>query len=414
MEENKEAISTIDEEEKVSSKFAKGIVLGTFIGIILSGLVFLGIHLFLTSSSDDSAIIDDVTINKIKNVQKIINKNLYLYNDEITVDNMKDGIFRGMLGSLGDKYAEYYSKEELIDEINDDKGISFGIGCQVSFNDDGMPQVIGLLDESPAEAAGVLPGDIIFRVNGESTAGLTLTQVVGLIKGPENTEVEITFLRGEEYVEMTIIRGKVIENTTVVYGTLVDNPEVAYIRINEFDKVTLGQYEDAMKEMQDQKVKGVILDLRNNTGGDLATCVDIARDILPEGMIVYTENKAGEKKEYTCDGKKELKLPLVVLVNEYTASASEILAGAIQDHNKGTILGTKTFGKGIVQRIFDLSDGSALKITISAYFTPNGRNIHGTGIIPDIELEYDVDAAKEDGSDNQITRALEVLEQQMK
>lgn len=414
MEENTENILLEDEEnEESSSKLGKGIVIGIFIGVIAACLVFLGVHIF-TSSSDDSSVIDDVTINKIKNVQKIVNKNLYLYNDEITVDKMKDGIFKGMLQSLGDKYAEYYSAEELVEEINADKGISYGIGCQVSFNDDGMPEVIGLLDDSPAEAAGVMAGDVIFKVDGESTAGLSLSEVVGRIKGPENTEVEITFQRGDEFIEMTIVRGKLIETTTVVYGTLVDNPDIAYLRITEFDQITLSQYEDAMKEMQDKGVKGVILDLRSNTGGDFATCVEIARDILPEGMIVYTENKAGEKKEYTCDGKKELKLPLVVLVNEYTASASEILAGAIQDHNKGTLIGTTTYGKGIVQRIFDLSDGSALKITISAYFTPNGRNIHGTGITPDIELEYDSELAKKDGTDNQINKAQEVLEQQMK
>ena len=174
--------------------------------------------------------------------------------------------------------------------------------------------------------------------------------------------------------------------------------------------MTVDQYTEAMAELREYGMKGLILDLRSNPGGDLTAVVDIARKILPAGLIVYTEDKEGNRKEYTSDGRKELDIPLVVLVNEYSASASEILAGAIQDYNKGTLIGTTTYGKGIVQQIQTLDDGTALKLTISAYYTPAGRNIHGIGIEPDIELEYDYELSEEEGIDNQVEKAIEILE----
>ena len=193
-----------------------------------------------------------------------------------------------------------------------------------------------------------------------------------------------------------------------------DHENIGYIRIREFDGVTVDQYTEAVAVLKEQGMEAMILDLRSNPGGDLTAVVDIARKILPAGLVVYTEDKNGERMEYTCDGENELQMPLVVLVNEYSASASEILAGAIQDYNKGTLIGTTTYGKGIVQRIHRLDDGTAIKLTVSAYFTPSGRNIHGIGIEPDIELEYDYEANEADGTDNQVLKAVEVLEGKMK
>lgn len=272
--------------------------------------------------------------------------------------------------------------------------------------------ISGVMEESPAQEAGLREGDIIYQVEGESTQGMSLTKVVSLVKGREGTTVHLTIYReGEaDYLDFEIVRAKQIETTTVDSGTLEGHEDIGYLRIREFDTVTVDQYTEAMAVLTEQGIKGLILDLRSNPGGDLSAVVEIARKILPAGLIVYTEDKEGNRKEYTCDGQRELQMPLVVLVNGYSASASEILAGAIQDYNKGTLVGTTTYGKGIVQRIHRLDDGTALKLTVSAYFTPSGRNIHGIGIEPDIELEYDYEAYDADGTDNQVEKALEILE----
>ena len=292
-------------------------------------------------------------------------------------------------------------------------GISYGIGAYISINKQmNMAMISGVMEESPAQESGLREGDIIYEVDGESTQGMSLTQVVSRVKGKENTNVHLTIYRENEndLLEIDIKRAKRLEVTTVDYGMLEDTDQLGYLRIREFDAVTVDQFTEAMAELRGQGMKGMVLDLRSNPGGDLAAVVDIARKILPEGLIVYTEDKTGRRKEYTGDGKRELDIPLVVLVNEYSASASEILAGAIQDYNKGTLVGTTTYGKGIVQQIQKLDDGTALKLTISAYYTPSGRNIHGIGIEPDIELEYDYEASENEGTDNQVEKAIEILE----
>ncbi len=185
------------------------------------------------------------------------------------------------------------------------------------------------------------------------------------------------------------------------------NDQIGYIQITEFDDVTVDQFAEALAVIKGSDAKGLVLDLRSNPGGSLSAVVDIARQILPRGLIVYTEDRAGEKVEYSCKGENELQIPLVVLVNGNSASAAEILAGAVKDYGTGTLIGTTTFGKGIVQRILPLTDGTALKLTVSAYYTPKGNNIHNIGIEPDIECEFDADAYYDEGIDNQLNRAVE-------
>jgi carboxyl-terminal processing protease len=238
--------------------------------------------------------------------------------------------------------------------------------------------------------------------------GLTSEKVVMKIKGEENTQVTLTVIREGEMdtLDFTITRKK-IESPTITYEMY--EGKIAYIGIMEFDEITLPQFEEALQKAKDEDMKGLILDLRDNPGGNLDTVNEIARLLLPEGLIVYTEDKYGERVEYKCDGKNEIQVPLVVLVNGNSASASEILAGAIKDYKKGTILGTTTYGKGIVQKIMGLEDGSAVKITVSSYFTPNGINIHKIGVEPDEVLELDVDRFLDEDYDNQLERALEIL-----
>ena len=364
-----------------------------------------------SATGADETVVNVETMRKIRTIEQVIDE--YYYGEEMTDEDLQDGIYKGMVLALDDPYSEYYTKEELDEVIESNQGISYGIGAYISLDKvTGLPLISGVMEGAPAQAAGLREGDLIYEVNGESTQGYSLTKVVNMVKGEENTPVLLKIYReGEpDYLEIEAVRGKLIEVETVNSAMLEDCDHIGYLQIREFDTVTIDQFNEEMAELKASDMKGLILDLRSNPGGDLTAVTEVARRILPAGMITYTEDKYGKRKEYTCNGEYELQVPMVVLVNEYSASASELLAGAIKDHNKGTILGTTTFGKGIVQRITRLDDGTAVKLTVSSYFTPSGLNIHGTGIVPDIELEYDYELAEKEGIDNQVERAIEILE----
>lgn len=411
------------ELKKNSGGFGKGMLLGILFCVFVAGVFcaislawkMLGIQAISVQKAGETSIVNSETLQKMQTLEDVIDT--YYYGEEITDEELQDGVYKGIVAALEDPYSEYYTKEELEEALNSNQGISFGIGAYISMNQQmQLAMISGVMEDSPAQGAGLREGDIIYEVDGESTQGLSLTQVVSRVKGPEGTTVHLTIYReGEpDYLEVDIVRAKMIEAETVEYGMLEETEDIGYLRITEFDEVTVDQYTEAMAELNGHGMKGLILDLRSNPGGDLDAVVEISRKILPEGLILYTEDKEGNRKEYTCDGSRELQIPLVVLVNGYSASASEILAGAIQDYNKGTLVGTTTYGKGIVQRIHSLDDGTAIKLTVSAYFTPAGRNIHGIGIEPDIELEYDYEAYEADGSDNQVDKAIEILEGKIK
>lgn len=411
------------EFKKNSGGFWKGMLLGILLCVFVAGIFcaislawkMLGIQAISVQKAGETSIVNSETLQKMQTLEDVIDT--YYYGEEITDEELQDGVYKGIVAALEDPYSEYYTKEELEEALNSNQGISFGIGAYISMNQQmQLAMISGVMEDSPAQGAGLREGDIIYEVDGESTQGLSLTQVVSRVKGPEGTTVHLTIYReGEpDYLEVDIVRAKMIEAETVEYGMLEEAEDIGYLRITEFDEVTVDQYTEAMAELNGHGMKGLILDLRSNPGGDLDAVVEISRKILPEGLILYTEDKEGNRKEYTCDGSRELQIPLVVLVNGYSASASEILAGAIQDYNKGTLVGTTTYGKGIVQRIHSLDDGTAIKLTVSAYFTPAGRNIHGIGIEPDIELEYDYEAYEADGSDNQVDKAIEILEGKIK
>lgn len=271
-----------------------------------------------------------------------------------------------------------------------------------------MCYVSKLIKNTPAAASDLSPGDFIVKVDGTDTIGMTSSEIVKLIKGPEGTSVTITVQReGEKNpLDITVARAK-IESPTVEYEMLENS--IGYIEITEFDDVTYAQYCEAYDTLVARGMKGLILDLRANPGGNVSTVCQIARRLLPEGLIVYTEDKYGQRMEYRCDGTEEIQIPLAVLVDGNSASASEILAGAIKDYGIGKLVGTTTFGKGIVQRIISFSDGTAIKLTISNYFTPNGNYIHGVGIEPDIPVEWDSEQYLNEGIDNQKQAAIEYL-----
>ena len=410
-------------EQKGSGKalFFGGMIVGLAATLLVVGIVYLGIGIQNSvaqngSSSckielDDSSAINSNTISKLQALEQTIDT--YYFLDEVSNEEMQDGIFKGMLESLGDPYSEYYTPEELAEMMEQSEGIYFGIGAYISLDTEkNLPKISGVMEGSPAEEADLRANDLIYEVGGVSTYGLTLTETVSMIKGEEGTEVTLTLIReGEsDYLEITLTRRRV-EAPTVEYSML--EGRIGYIRVTEFDSVTVNQFSEALYTVKNSAARGIILDLRGNPGGNLDAVVDMCNMILPEGMIVYTEDKYGNREEYTCDGENELQLPLVVLVDMNSASAAEIMAGAIKDYGIGTLVGTTTFGKGIVQQIMSFRDGSAVKLTISAYYTPNGNNIHGIGIEPDVLCEFDGEAyyGSEDHPDNQLEKAKEVLEE---
>lgn len=396
-----------------------GMILGILLSLLLGSAAYAGVKIYGTvngkntrqasaDGQEEESLVSEESLEKLEAIESVIEE--YYYKDEdIQTDAMIDGMYSGVVESLKDPYSVYYTAEEWNQLMEETEGIYYGIGAYVSLDPaTSLAKISGVIVGTPAEEAGLRENDIIYLVDGESVQGMELSEVVSLIKGEENTTVHLTLVReGEtDYVEVDVARRK-IESPTVNSEIYEDG--TAYIQITEFDVVTVKQFQTALEEIKKADAKGLILDLRSNPGGSLTAVVDIARQILPEGMIVYTEDKNGQREEFTCDGRNELKLPLVVLVNGNSASASEILSGAIKDYGIGRLVGTTTFGKGIVQRILPLTDGTALKLTISAYYTPKGNSIHGTGIEPDVVCEFDSEAYYDGGVDNQLEKAKEEM-----
>lgn len=415
----------IPKDEKGSGKgvFLIGMIVGIASALLVVAICWLGVGIQNSVEEkenqsaqielqEDSAI-DARVIEKLQTLEKMVDQ--YYYLGEVTDDEFRDGVYKGLLSALNDPYSEYYTAEELASMMEQSEGIYYGIGAYVSLDSaTGLPKISGVIKNSPAEEAELRANDLIYEVDGTSTYGKSLTEAVAMIKGPEGTDVQLTLIReGEsDYLELTLTRQRV-ESPTVEFS--MEEDDMAYIQVTEFDDVTVDQFAEALAMARGSGAKGIILDLRGNPGGNLSTVVEMCQMILPEGMIVYTEDKNGRREEYESDGSRELELPLVVLVDMNSASAAEIMAGAIKDYGTGTLVGTTTFGKGIVQQIMPFRDGSAVKLTISAYYTPSGKNIHGTGIEPDVVCEFDGEAyyASEDHPDNQLEKAKEVLREKM-
>lgn len=401
--------------DKGGGNFVLGLVVGIASTALIAGCVLAVTKVYeavdsrnVTKSDTADSVVSEDTEKKLAAIEDVIEE--YYYQDEdIDVDAMTEGMYAGMVNSLGDPYSVYYTEEEWNDLMQETEGVYYGIGAYLMIDPNtGLGKISGVIENTPAQEAGLRADDLLYLVDGVSTMGMELSEIVSMVKGEEGTTVHLTIYReGEsDYLEIDVERRK-IESPTVKYEMLENH--IGYIQITEFDEVTTDQFTEALAVVKGSGAKGLILDLRGNPGGSLSVVVDIAREILPKGLIVYTEDKYGQRDEYTCDGRNELDMPLVVLVNGNSASASEILAGAIKDYRKGTLVGTTTFGKGIVQRVLPLTDGTALKLTISAYYTPNGNNIHGVGIEPDVICEFDGDAYYEDGEDNQLEAAVEEI-----
>lgn len=363
-----------------------------------------------TSDKADSDKVDDI-VKKLEKLDKVIDKN---YMEEVDEEALVEGIYKGYVAGLGDPYSNYFTRQEYKDLMESSSGVYFGIGASVSQDiTTGIIKIVKPFVSSPAYEEGLLPEDILYKVDGEEVTGKDLTEVVSKIKGPEGTTTDLTIIREGENDELEfVVPRRKIEIPTIEH-VLLDN-QIGYISILEFDQVTVQQFKDAIKELDSQGQRGLIIDVRDNPGGLLDAVSEMLNRILPEGLIVYTEDKYGKREEIRSDGKESFDKPLVVLTNGNSASASEIFAGAIQDYEIGTIVGTTTFGKGIVQSIFPFSDKSAIKVTVSKYFTPKGRDIHDIGINPDVEVELNEELRRkvviEKDEDNQLQKGIEVLE----
>lgn len=392
------------EEKKNTNQFLKGALVGALAMFLVLAAVF-GIKNHTKAREEDLAA---STEKKLEQIKYIIDE-LYLYSDDVTDEELEDGILKGYVDALGDPYSVYYNEEETAELYESTEGEYSGVGIVFSQNVNTRIVTAVQIYDGPAKEAGVKEGDILYKVDGEDVSTDELAETVKKIKGKEGTTVALTVLRGEEKEEVTLemVRKK-IQVQTVESEMKEDN--VGYIQITEFDTVTYQQFEKALKELETKGMEGLIVDLRSNPGGNLSTVVEILDLLLPEGTVVYTEDKNGEQEVYSSD-KDEYDVPVAVLVNGYSASASEIFAGAIQDYEKGPIIGTTTYGKGIVQQLIGLNDGTSIKVTISEYFTPNGRSIHGKGIEPDVEVEYDETQPEKD---NQLETALEEVEKLIK
>lgn len=386
--------------------------LGVFVGVLAAVFILAGawsvwqIGRMLGGGDYTSGSISEQDVeDKLDKINGLI-ENYYLYEDEIDEDALIDGIYSGYASALGDPYTEYYDEEETQALLETTSGEFSGIGATMSMNvDSGEITIVNVYEDSPADKAGLQEGDILYQVDDKETAGKDLDTVVSWIKGEQGTDVTLHVLRDGEEIETTATRD-IIEIQTVEYE--MKDGQIGYIAVSEFDDVTYDQFKTALDDLEEQGMQGLVIDLRGNPGGNLSTVTDMLKLLLPEGTIVSTKDKYGNTDEITCDGSHEFTKPLAVLVNQYSASASEIFSGAIQDYGIGQIVGMTTYGKGVVQQLMDLGDGTYLKVTIAEYYTPSGRSINGTGVEPDVEVEYEYDAENPE-ADNQLEKALEVV-----
>lgn len=413
----------MEDNKKFLKGFAGGILSATVIValvIFISKYSNLSLQLTESNNSSDTQTNAQETVGgaytnaKVDAIREIIDR---YYLEDADENALVTGIYKGLVNGLGDPYSVYYTEDEYNRLMETTEGIYCGIGVSVSQNiETGIITLVKPFKNAPGFEAGILPGDILYKVNGEEVTGQDLTTVVAKIKGEEGTTVDLTVVRENEtdYIDITVERRQV-EIPTIEYEMLDNN--IGYILISEFDTVTQQQFFDAFTDLNNKGMQGLVVDLRDNPGGILDVVNSILDNILPEGLIVYTEDKAGHKEEYTSDAEHYFDKPLAVLINGNSASASEIFAGAVKDYGIGTLVGTTTYGKGIVQRLIELGDGTAMKLTISKYFTPNGNNIHGIGIEPDIEVELSDEARKkaviEHSEDNQLQTAIEAVKEQI-
>lgn len=445
----------LENEKKNKNRFWKGVLVGALV-TAFAGLVIVGIaagisiigHTVMdgqsmagiiesSGSPEEEALNLQRIGNKLDLLEQVVD-NYFLFEEDVDTEQMEAGIYKGMLAGLEDPYTTYYTAEEYRAMTEETEGVYCGIGVQVSQNlETGIITILRVFPGSPAEAVGLKKGDILYKVGALDVYDQELDTLVSqYIRGEEGTFVDLTVLRDGEEISATVER-RMVESVTVEAQLLPD--KTGYVMVTQFDLVTADQFISAVDSLEKQGMERLVIDLRDNPGGVVDACVKMAAYLLPEdqyeGTILSTADKNGKGDRYYCQGGKllfegsgsnpeypmddghELDMPIAVLINGMSASASEVFAGALRDYGMATLVGTTSFGKGIVQALLPLDDGSAVKVTIAHYYTPAGHDIHKKGLEPDVEIELELD---EDligqydvplDRDNQVQKAIEVLKQ---
>ena len=404
----------------MSKGFFKGFAAGLLCCVLLLGIVACGSdpteNRLTEKTSPTPKLTPSVNLKETNYQTKLDEITALLeeyYYEDVDYDAIADSIYHGALEGVGDPYTTYYNPDELAAFMESSDGAYAGFGTRVTLTDDGYTQIVEVFPNGPADKAGFLPGDLIVEVDGESVVGMQLDLVAAKMRGEIGSKVSVTFYReGEDdYRTVSVTRDRV--EIPTVESQMLDSG-IGYIKVAEFDDVTSTQFNNAVKSLSQAGMKALIVDLRNNPGGLLSTVSSMLSRILPKGdLLVYMKDKNGNREDHYSDSMLTVDVPMAVLMNDYSASASEVFAGCLQDYGKAILVGTQSFGKGIVQTMLQLSDGSAIKVTVSAYYTPNGRNIHKTGLTPDIEVELDPELRKLTKipveQDNQIKAAVDAL-----
>lgn len=445
----------LENEKKNKNRFWKGVLVGAlvtaFAGLVIVGIA-AGISIIGHTVMDGQSMAGIIESSgnpeeEALNLQRIGNKldlleqvvdDYFLFEEDVDTEQMEAGIYKGMLAGLEDPYTTYYTAEEYRAMTEETEGVYCGIGVQVSQNlETGIITILRVFPGTPAEEAGLKKGDILYKVGALDVYDQELDTLVSqYIRGEEGTFVDLTVLRDGEEISATVER-RMVESVTVEAQLLPD--KTGYVMVTQFDLVTADQFISAVDSLEKQGMERLVIDLRDNPGGVVDACVKMAAYLLPEdqyeGTILSTADKNGKGDRYYCQGGKllfegsgsnpeypmddghELDMPIAVLINGMSASASEVFAGALRDYGMATLVGTTSFGKGIVQALLPLDDGSAVKVTIAHYYTPAGHDIHKKGLEPDVEIELELD---EDligqydvplDRDNQVQKAIEVLKQ---
>lgn len=385
-------------------------------GIVFSVIVLFSLYIVFRPQVNDEQITSDVftqeQIDRLEKAAKIIEKD-FLY--EYDKDKMVDGAIEGMVNSLENVYTYYETEEEYQESLNSGSNSNYvGIGVHLTYDkDNDAIRVLGTVPNSPAEAVGIQSGDVILKVDDLIINLDTYTEGVNAIRGEQDTKVKLTIKRGEELLEVEATRSTITENN--VTSEIIDG--IGYIRVYAFDNGIYDQFKEAYYALRDQNIKGLVIDLRNNPGGYVRDTIDMLNLLLPKCDVLRLVDKNGNEKVYKTDDKEQIDIPLAVIVNQNSASASEIFSSAIKDSQKGVVVGTQTFGKGVVQYVEVIKGHGAIDIVAAQYFTPSGVVIQDNGIEPnyivEVEEEYKNSTYIPRDKDTQLQRALDYIKEQL-